>query len=148
MADNNEYVWDIYKETPKMSTYLLAFVVSRFTFRQSKTLNNGVEFRTWSRKSVMDQTGLAAEIGPKLIEFFEKQFKIPYPLPKLDVIAVPDLIIEAMENWGLITCRESYILFKEGTSSAAQQALINLVLAHEISHQWLGNLVTMDWWTE
>jgi aminopeptidase N len=76
------------------------------------------------------------------------QFKIPYRLPKQDVIAVPDFIMGAMENWGLITYREVYLLFKEGKSSAAQQAHTELVVAHEISHQWFGNLVTMEWWTE
>ena len=148
MADNDEYVWDIYEESPKMPTYLLAFVVSNFTFRPSITLANGVEFKIWSRKSVLDQTELAADIGPKLQVFFETQFKIPYPLPKQDMIAVPDFIMGAMENWGLIIYKESFLLFNENKSSAAQKELTEFVIAHEISHQWFGNLVTMEWWTE
>ena len=148
MADNNAYVWDIYEDSPEMSTYLLAFVISHFMFRQSKTLANGVEFKIWSRKSVLDQTVYAAEIGPKVLEFFEKKFQIPYPLPKQDMIAVPDLIAGAMENWGLITYREVFLLHIKGKSSAAQKEHTELVIAHELSHQWFGNLVTMEWWTE
>ena len=148
MADNNEYVWDIYEDSPKMPSYLLACVVSRFTFRQSKILPNGVEFKTWARKSVLDQTIMAAEIGPKLQEFFEMEFKIQFRVPKQDLIAVPDLIIGAMENWGLIIFREIYLLSDEKKSSAAHQELVEILIAHEISHQWFGNLVTMEWWTE
>ena len=148
MADNNEYVWDIYRDSPKMPTYLLAFVVSRFTFRQSKSLANGVEFKTWSRNSILDQTALASDVGPKLLEFFEMKLKIPYPLPKQDMIAVPEFKNAGMENWGLITYNELALLFEDGKSSAVQQEDIELVIAHEISHQWFGNLVTMEWWTE
>ena len=98
MADNDEYVWDVYQETPKMSTYLLAFIVTSFTFRQSKSLGNGVEFRIWSRKSVLDQTVLASEIGPKILEFYENRFGTKFPLPKQDMVAIPDFMMGAMEN--------------------------------------------------
>ena len=78
----------------------------------------------------------------------EIQFKIPSLLPKQDMIALPDLFIGAMENWGLITSRETLLLYKKGQSSAGQKELSEIVIAHEISHQWFGNLVTMEWWTE
>ena len=148
MQDNIEYVWDIFEVSPKMSTYLLAFVVSYFNSTKSKTLANDVDFKIWSRKTVLDQTVFAAEIGPKLQQFFEIQFKIPSLLPKQDMIALPDLFIGAMENWGLITSRETLLLCKKGQSSAGQKELSEIVIAHEISHQWFGNLVTMEWWTE
>ena len=148
MADNDEYVWDIYQETPKMSTYLLAFIVTRFTFRQSKSLGNGVEFRIWSRKSALDQTVMASEIGPKLLEFYENRFKTKFPLPKQDMIAIPDFMTGAMENWGLITYREVFLLNKPGKSSVSDKEWTELVISHELSHQWFGNLVTMTWWTE
>ena len=148
MSDNDVYVWDVYKETPKMSTYLLAFVISRFNFRQSKTEANNVQFRIWSRKSVMDQTVLASEIGTKILMFYENVFKVKFPLPKQDMIAIPDFMMGAMENWGLITYREVYLLNKAEKSSAADKELTELVIAHELSHQWFGNLVTMEWWTE
>ncbi len=148
MADYDEYVWDIYQESPKMSTYLLALIVTRFTFRKSKPQGNGVEFRIWSRKSVMDQTELAAEIGPKILEFYEDRFKTKFPLQKQDMIAIPDFMFGAMENWGLITYREVFLLNKPGKSSAADREWTEIVIAHELSHQWFGNLVTMEWWTE
>jgi len=148
MADNDEYVWDIYQESPKMSTYLLALIVTRFTFRKSKPQGNGVEFRIWSRKSVMDQTELAAEIGPKILEFYEDRFKTKFPLQKQDMIAIPDFMFGAMENWGLITYREVFLLNKPGKSSATDKEYTEIVIAHELAHQWFGNLVTMEWWTE
>jgi len=148
MADYDEYVWDIYQESPKMSTYLLALIVTRFTFRKSKPQGNGVEFRIWSRKSVMDQTELAAEIGPKILEFYEDRFKTKFPLQKQDMIAIPDFMFGAMENWGLITYREVFLLNKPGKSSATDKEYTEIVIAHELAHQWFGNLVTMEWWTE
>jgi aminopeptidase N len=131
-----------------MSTYLLAFVVSRFSYRESKKLSNNVQFRTWSRQSVVDQTLLASEIGPKILEYFEKRFQTKFPLPKQDMIAIPDFLMGAMENWGLITYRESLLLFKPETSSASDREFVEIVVAHELSHQWFGNLVTMEWWSE
>jgi aminopeptidase N len=148
MTDSDAYVWDIHQETPKMSTYLLAFVISYFNFRQSKTQSNNVQFRIWSRKSVMDQTVLASEIGLKVLMFYENLFKIKFPLPKQDMIAIPDFMMGAMENWGLITYREVYLLNKGDKSSAADRELTELVISHELSHQWFGNLVTVDWWSE
>jgi len=148
MADNDEYVWDVYQETPKMSSYLLAFIVTSFTFRKSKALGDGVDFKIWSRKSVLDQTELASEIAPKILEFYEDRFKTKFPLPKQDMIAIPDFMTGAMENWGLITYREVFLLNKPGKSSAADREWTEIVIAHELSHQWFGNLVTMEWWTE
>jgi len=148
MADNDEYDWDVYQETPKMSSYLLAFIVTSFTFRKSKALGDGVDFKIWSRKSVLDQTELASEIAPKILEFYEDRFKTKFPLPKQDMIAIPDFMTGAMENWGLITYREVFLLNKPGKSSAADREWTEIVIAHELSHQWFGNLVTMEWWTE
>ena len=148
MADNNEYMWDIYQDSPVMSTYLLAFIVSRFTYRQSETLSNGVQFRIWSRRSVVDQTELAAKVGPSILEFFERHYNVKFPLPKMDMIAIPDFSAGAMENWGLITYRETALLFKEGETSMSDRESIIATIAHELAHQWFGNLVTMEWWTE
>jgi aminopeptidase N len=148
MKDNDEYMWDMYQDSPVMSTYLLAFIISRFTYRQSETLSNGVLFRIWSRKSVVDQTVLAAEVGPQILEFFERHYNVPFPLPKMDMIAIPDFGSGAMENWGLITYRETALLYKEGESSISDREGIVATIAHELAHQWFGNLVTMEWWTE
>ena len=85
-----EYVWDDYQESVKMSTYLVAFVVSKFEYRQSAPRSNNVRFRIWSRKDAVEQTEYARDIGPKMLEFFESYFDVKFPLPKQDMIAIPD----------------------------------------------------------
>ena len=113
------YVWDVYEDSVKMSTYLLAFVVSDFGQRTSEPLPNGVEFRIWSREEVLSQTAWASEIGPQVLAYYEEYFNIAFPLPKMDMIAIPNFISGAMENWGLITYRESRLLYQAG--GGAQQ---------------------------
>ena len=148
MPDTDEYVWDVYQETPKMSTYLVAGVVSHFDFREAEKQKNNVSFKIWSRKSVKDQTALGAEIGPKVLALFEETFRTKFPLPKQDMIAVPDFLTGAMENWGLITYREIFLLDKPGITSFSDREFTKQVITHELSHQWFGNLVTLKWWTE
>ena len=104
MEATNEYVWDIYQKSVKMSTYLVAFVVSKFKYVE-ETRSNNVKFRIWSSPSSLDQTALAKDMGPKILEFFESYFNVKFPLPKQDMIAIPDFGAGAMENWGLITYR-------------------------------------------
>ena len=96
----------------------------------------------------MDQTELAAKVGPSILEFFERHYNVKFPLPKMDMIAIPDFSAGAMENWGLITYRETALLFKEGETSMSDRESIIATIAHELAHQWFGNLVTMEWWTE
>ena len=148
MQDNDIYVWDMFEKSPIMSTYLLAFIISRLTYQEGVTRSNGVEFKVWSRKAVSDQTDIAAEVGPLILEFYERHYDVPYPLPKMDFVAVPDFSAGAMENWGLITFRETALLFKDGESGISDREKIVTTIAHELAHQWFGNLVTMDWWTE
>ena len=102
-------MWDIYEESVPMPTYLVAFVVSKFGFEVSppELTDNDVMFRIWARKDAMDQIAYAKKVGPKMLEYFEKYFNVPYPLPKQDMIAIPDFSAGAMENWGLITYRET-----------------------------------------
>ena len=104
MDGTSEYVWDHYQESVKMSTYLVAFVVSKFKFEET-TRENNVRFRIWSEPNSLDQTAYARDIGPKMLEFFESYFNVKFPLPKQDMIAIPDFGAGAMENWGLITYR-------------------------------------------
>ena len=99
MPDQTDYVWDQYEESLQMSTYLLAFIVSDFGYRTG--LNLGTEFRIWSRKEAIEETKYAAEIGPKVLKYYETYFDIPFPLPKQDMIAIPDFSAGAMENWGM-----------------------------------------------
>ncbi|XP_023324912.1 aminopeptidase N [Eurytemora carolleeae] len=147
MAEDTSYVWDHYMESVKMSTYLVAFVVSKFDNRE-ETRSNNVKFRIWSRSDAVDQTEYARDIGPKILEFFENYFQVPFPLPKQDMIAIPDFGAGAMENWGLITYRETALLYKDGVSAASNRERIAIVISHELAHQWFGNLVTPSWWSD
>ncbi|PNJ31064.1 ERAP2 isoform 7, partial [Pongo abelii] len=94
------------------------------------------------------QTHYALQASLKLLDFYEKYFDIYYPLSKLDLIAIPDFASGAMENWGLITYRETSLLFDPKTSSASDKLWVTRVIAHELAHQWFGNLVTMEWWND
>ena len=119
------YVWDVYEDSVKMSTYLLAFVVSDFDHRTSEPLPNGVQFRIWSREDALSQTAWASEIGPQVLAYYEEYFNIPFPLPKMDMIAIPNFISGAMENWGLITYRESRLLYQAGQQLDRQGRILS-----------------------
>ena len=140
MEGTNEYVWDHYQQSVKMSTYLLAFVVSKFEFTES-TRDSNVRFRIWSTPNSLEQTEYAKDIGPKVLEYFESYFNVPYPLPKQDMIAIPDFGAGAMENWGLITYRETALMYKQGASSAKSKQRIAMVISHELAHQWFGKTI-------
>ena len=99
------WVWDHYEDSVPMSTYLVAFMVSEYEFRVSDHRPNNVTFRTWARKDAIEQVEFAKEVGPKFLEYFEDYFEVKYPLPKQDMVAIPDFNAGAMENWGLITYR-------------------------------------------
>lgn len=132
--------------TPKMSTYLLAFIVGDFEFIEGKT-ERGVQVRVFVTPGKKHQAKFALEVAIKTLEFYEKYFGILYPLPILDMIAIPDFSSGAMENWGAVTYRETALLLDEKNSSASSKQWIASVIAHELAHQWFGNLVTMEWWT-
>ncbi|XP_017039012.1 aminopeptidase N-like [Drosophila ficusphila] len=141
------YVWCEFEESVPMSTYLVAYSVNSFSHKSS-TLPNGTHFRTWARPNAIDQCDFAAEFGPKVLKFYEQLFGTKFPLPKLDQIALPDFNAGAMENWGLVTYRETNLLFLAGHSSLVDKQELANVIAHELAHQWFGNLVTMKWWTD
>ena len=104
--------------------------------------------RVFTTKGKKHQAKFALEVAIKSLEFYNKYFDIPYPLPVLDMIAIPDFESAAMENWGAITYRETAILVDEKNSSLSNKQWVAIVIAHEIAHQWFGNLVTMEWWTD
>lgn len=139
------YVWDTFAQSEKMSTYLLAFMVS--DFGSTPGVGNP-DLNIWHIRSKADQAVLAADCGPKVLSYYETYFGIDYPLPKTDMVAIPDFDAGAMENWGLITYRETALLYNEGVSSLADRERVIEVIAHELAHQWFGNLVTMKWWTD
>jgi len=132
--------------TPIMSTYLLYLAVGEFEFISSKVGKTLIRVITTQGKK--NQGKLSLEFTKQFLSYFEKYFKIAYPLPKLDMIAIPDFASGAMENWGAITFRETILLYDPRTSSTETKQHIAEVIAHEIAHQWFGNLVTMKWWND
>jgi aminopeptidase N len=133
--------------TVKMSTYLLAFIVSDFESISSKT-NNNVTVSVWTAPGQTHLGEYALQAGVRVVEFYQKTYGIDFPLPKIDMVAVPDFAAGAMENWGLITYRDTALLYDPKSSTASSKQRVATVVAHELSHQWFGNLVTMKWWTD
>ncbi|XP_033947072.1 endoplasmic reticulum aminopeptidase 1b [Pseudochaenichthys georgianus] len=138
---------DHFDTTVKMSTYLVAYIVSDF-LSVSKTTQHGVKISVYAVPEKIDQTAFALDAAVKLLDFYDDYFDIPYPLPKQDLAAIPDFQSGAMENWGLTTYRETGLLFDPDKSSASDKLGITKVIAHELAHQWFGNLVTMEWWND
>lgn len=137
----------IFETTPRMSTYLLAFVIGKF---QGKSIKNshGTMITTYAPLNQSpDTVDFANEVAARSLEFYDNTFEVPYPLEKLDQIAIPDFEAGAMENWGLVTYRESMLL-ADKTATKDTKKSIALTVAHELSHQWFGDLVTMKWWDD
>ncbi|MFB3060024.1 MAG: M1 family metallopeptidase, partial [Candidatus Binatia bacterium] len=135
-----------FAESPIMSTYLLAFIVGEFDFVEEKT-REGVLVRVYTPLGKKEQGRFALEVASRTLSFFDDYFGISYPLPKMDLIAIADFAAGAMENWGAVTYRETAILVDPEQSSEATRQRVAVVVAHELAHQWFGNLVTMEWWT-
>ncbi|XP_048495061.1 aminopeptidase M1 isoform X2 [Beta vulgaris subsp. vulgaris] len=135
-----------FEESPIMSTYLVAVVVGLFDFVESHA-SDGVKVRCYCQVGKSDQGKFALEVAVKTLDLYRKYFDVPYALPKLDMIAIPDFAAGAMENYGLVTYRENALLYDEKHSAAANKQRVAIVVAHELAHQWFGNLVTMEWWT-
>lgn len=138
----------VFDSTPIMSSYLVAFVVGDLQ-KASTTTENGTEIAVWaSNDHDIESLIFPLEVAVRTTEFLNNYFGIPYPLPKCDHVALPDFSSGAMENWGLITYREIALLADPDTISTSSKEMIATVIAHEISHQWFGNLVTMKWWDD
>lgn len=147
------YIWDIYEESVPMSTYLVAFVVCDFVSK-----SDGKNFSVWTRKDAIRSMDYSLKVGTKALSFLEDFFGIDYPLPKTDMIAIPDFAFGAMgecfeaftkfsnllnhsaENWGLIVFRETTMLYEEGVSPMGHKINVAAVISHEIAHQ-VGSLV-------
>lgn len=136
-----------FETTPKMSSYLLAFVVGEMKYLEAKT-KDGVLVRTYATPANAKLTKFALEVAVKCLEFYNDYFDTPYPLPKCDMIALPDFAAGAMENWGCITYREQCMFVDPKNTSLPTKQYVAMVVAHELAHQWFGNLVTMRWWTD
>ncbi|XP_058833105.1 aminopeptidase N [Topomyia yanbarensis] len=148
-STNADWVLDHFDTTVPMSTYLVAYSVNDFEYREASTKMDGdVVFKIWARRDAIDQTDYARDVGPRVTRFYEEYFAEKFPLPKIDMIAIPDFSAGAMENWGLITYRETALLYHPNISTASNKHRVASVIAHELAHQWFGNLVTMKWWTD
>ena len=136
-----------FETTPRMSTYLLAFAYGELGYLEATT-KDGVLVRTYATPDNVAMTKHSLDVAVKSLEFFGDYFATPYPLKKLDMIALPDFSSGAMENWGMVTYREVAMLLDEQTGSIESKQYIATVVTHELSHQWFGNLVTMKWWDD
>lgn len=137
-----------FETTPKMSTYLLVFVTGELHNVEAKT-KAGVLVRSWGVVSrPKSHLEYSVKEAANILDFFADYFGTPYPLAKLDQVALPDFDAGAMENWGLVTYRETAMLTDPANPSISNEQFVTMVVAHELSHQWFGNLVTMKWWDD
>ena len=121
--------------TPVMSTYLVALIVGDYDYLESKTEDGGILVRVYAPPAKKDQGRFALEVATKSLTYYAKYFNIKYPLPKMDMIAISDFAAGAMENWGLVTYRESAILVDPSNTAAGVKQWVALVVAHELAHQ-------------
>ena len=135
----------VFFDTPRMSSYLLYLGVGNYDHATGNV--GGLKVRVVTTRGNGKLAFLSLEYAKRFIKFFEAYFGIKYPLPKLDLIAIPDFSAGAMENWGAITFRETEILADKNSSLAVLQRIAE-VIAHELAHQWFGDLVTMKWWDD
>ena len=146
--ENGDSLTTTFEETPRMSSYLLAFVIGELHKKTART-KSGVEVNIWATPAQNENTlDFALDIATRSIDFYDEYFGVKYPLPKSDHVALPDFSSGAMENWGLITYRESCLLADPELTPESSRRFIATVIAHELSHQWFGNLVTMQWWND
>ncbi|KAK7851283.1 aminopeptidase m1 [Quercus suber] len=130
-----------YQETPIMSTYLVAIVVGLFDYVENLT-SDGVRVRVYCQVGKVNEGKFALDVSVRTLELYKEYFAVPYFLPKLDMVAIPDFAFGAMENYGLITCCETTLLFDNQHSAAANEQRLAIVVAHQLAHQWFGNLVS------
>ena len=146
--ENGDSLTTTFEKTPRMSSYLLAFVIGELHKKSART-KSGVEVNIWATPAQNENTlDFALDIATRSIDFYDEYFGVKYPLPKSDHVALPDFSSGAMENWGLITYRESCLLADPELTPESSRRFIATVIAHELSHQWFGNLVTMNWWND
>jgi aminopeptidase N len=132
--------------TAKMSSYLAALVVGNFEYIEGEA--DGIPIRVYSTPGKKEMGKFALEAAEHVLSYYDKYFSIKYPYGKLDLIGLPDFSAGAMENTGCITFREVILLIDEKRGSSGSKKEIASVIAHEMAHQWFGDLVTMKWWDD
>ncbi|XP_041930194.1 aminopeptidase N-like [Alosa sapidissima] len=148
--DETDVLVTRFEPTKRMSTYILAFIVSDFGSIQKDETDSTTLVRIWARKTALESGhgDYALNVTLRVLEFFERYYNTSYPLTKSDQVALPDFNAGAMENWGLITYRETSLLYDPKTSSNGNKERVLTVIAHELAHMWFGNLVTLRWWND
>lgn len=144
-ADPNLHVVK-FDRTPIMSTYLVAYVVGEFDYVEERSAD-GVLVRCYTPVGKKEQGRFGLYVAAKVLPYYKEYFGVEYPLPKMDLVAVADFAAGAMENWGLVTYRETCLLVDDQNTSTQRRQWVAIVVGHELAHQWFGNLVTMEWWT-
>lgn len=144
-GDTEDELVAVFEKSPIMSTYLLAFAIGPFDYIEGSDGKRPI--RVYTTPGKKEHGRFALDVACKALIFFEEYFNMPYPLPKMDMLALPDFASGAMENWGLVTYRETALLVDPNNTSTSSKQWIALVVSHEFAHQWFGNLVTMEWWT-
>ncbi|XP_042437234.1 aminopeptidase M1-B-like [Zingiber officinale] len=146
--NDNGIVKTVYfQESPIMSTYLVAFVVGSLDYIETYS-SDGLKIRVYTRIGKSNQGKFALDLTTKTLDFLKGYFSIPYGLPKLDLVAVPNFQEQGMENYGLLIFSEDYLFYDELSSSVKVKQQVAEIVAHELAHQWFGNRVTMEWWTD
>ena len=132
-----------------MVTYLAVFVVCDFVHVSTTTRGaSRVPLRVYGTARQKGRLRYAMDAAAHMVDYYTDYFGVPYPLPKLDMAAIPDYSSGATEHWGLITYRETNLAFDPQESSEANRQRVALVVAHELAHQWFGNLMTVKWWND
>lgn len=139
-------IWT-FDTTPRMSSYLLAFALGDLHGKTTHTKNGTLVGSYATKAHKPSELDFSLDIAVRVIEFYEDYFGVKYPIPQCLHVALPDFSAGAMENWGLVTYREVYLLVDENSTVSSRQQ-VALVIAHEVAHQWFGNLVTMKWWDD
>ena len=136
----------VFRRSPRMSAYLLHLSVGRWD--RVSAVSAGVEIAVYTPPGRSSDGQFALDVAVRLLPWYNDYFGTPYPLPKLDLIAIPDFAAGAMENWGAMTFRETALLAPPAGASARNLQRVAIVVAHEMAHQWFGDLVTMAWWDD
>ncbi|XP_054725819.1 aminopeptidase N-like [Anastrepha obliqua] len=137
--------YSVFQKTPSMSTYVVAFVVSDFEYTEG--VLNSIPQRVYTRPGTKQNQQWALVSGMLFLQSLAEYYNIDFVLPKLYQVGVPDFFFAAMENWGLVTYREQYMMYNNKTSTIFAKTDSANTIAHEYCHQWFGNLVTLKWWT-
>ncbi|XP_042237280.1 endoplasmic reticulum aminopeptidase 1-like isoform X3 [Homarus americanus] len=146
-VEGSDLFLDEFQESVEMSTYLVAFIVCDYDLVYNFTEHN-VKVSVYAPPNMINQANYSLRIASHILDYYDKFFGVAYPLPKQDLIAIPDFGAGAMENWGLITYRETALMFDKNNTSSRSQQRVAVAIAHELAHQWFGNLVTMSWWSD